>query len=300
MPMRPARCFISVAGLGLVLGLAAAPQPAAAQALIGSCPFTIALPGTYLVSRDLNCPGVEAAIDITADNVILLLGRRSVTGAGTDEGVGIRARGTSEDPIEKLLIRGGSVEGFFNGLEIANAPGARINQVTVLDNRERGISAESSSGAQLVGNIVRGNTSGLVLQRCDGCLAQGNRAIANAVRDLSDGIQLQRTAGARVEGNVATGNADDGIELRSDSTGNVVRLNVVTGNGRSGIDIADRSTGNRILLNKATGNNVDGLGTDGDLSDVNLRSGRGCVNTWRANRFATDTEGDGPGAGCIR
>jgi hypothetical protein len=52
----------------------------------------------------------------------------------------------------------------------------------------------------------------------------------------------------------------------------------------------DSSTDNRLESNRATGNGVD-------LVDENLPA---CVNTWLGNRFATDNEGDGPGAGCIR
>ena len=34
------------------------------------------------------------------------------------------------------------------------------------------------------------------------------------------------------------------------------------------------------------------------MEDQNLPDA--CVNTWRANSFDTDNEGDGPGTGCIR
>lgn len=294
MSERRASSFIGLIGLGIVLALSTASHPAEAKTLIGSCPYTITLPGTYVVSRNLNCPGDEAAIEITADNVRLLLGRRTLTGSG--EGVGVRALGTSEDPIEGLRISGGTVTGFDAGLTIVNAPEAEISQVTAQDNSFNGIRIDDSPGAQLLRNTVRGSQRGLFTKGCDGCLVRGNHAIANAGAIGSDGIVLDRTSGARVESNVATGNRDDGIELITSSTGNLIRLNVVTSNGGSGIDVAFGSTNNRLLLNLATGNNADGVGTDEDLADRNS----GCLNTWRANRFVTDTEGDGPRQGCIR
>lgn len=60
----------------------------------------------------------------------------------------------------------------------------------------------------------------------------------------------------------------------------------VTGNDSSGIEVGASSTGDR----------ASDAG-DVDLTDDNLPA---CVNTWCANRFATDGEGDGPAAGCVR
>lgn len=179
-----------------------------------------------------------------------------------------------------------------------NAPGAEISEVTAQDNAFSGIRIDDSPGARLIRNTVKGSRRGLFLRGCDGCLVRGNHAIANAVDFTSNGIVLDGTSGARVEGNVATGNGDDGIELITSSNGNLIRSNVVTGNGGSGIDVAFGSTNNRLLRNLATGNNADGVGSDDDLADRNIN--RGCLNTWRDNRFATDNEGDGPRRGCIR
>jgi len=51
------------------------------------------------------------------------------------------------------------------------------------------------------------------------------------------------------------------------------------------------TSGARVEGNTATGN------SEFDLRDDNLPA---CVNTWLGNRFVTDNERDGPGAGCIR
>lgn len=65
----------------------------------------------------------------------------------------------------------------------------------------------------------------------------------------------------------------------------------VTGNDSSGIEVGPSSTGDR-----PEGDRASDAG-DVDLTDENPPA---CVNTWRANRFATDGEGDGPAAGCVR
>ena len=100
---------------------------------------------------------------------------------------------------------------------------------------------------------------------CDGCELVGNRTAGNR----GGGIVLSASTGARVDGNTATGNRGSGIE------------------------VGPGATGNRLAGNRAIGN--AGL----DLTGENL-SADPCPNAWRDNRFATDNEGDGPGAGCIR
>lgn len=292
-------------------GVAAGQETVAAQAPspipISSCPYTIVAPGTYVLTQDLNCPAPAITVAPHVDNVRLVLAGRTLALLGPNDPDafdqnGIVAAGTPEDPIAGLWVAGGTVTGFDDGVFVRNAPGARVAGVTAAGNQGRGIYVDESPGTWLVGNTATGSERGILVANCDGCWIAGNRATGNARRFSSDGIWLLRTTGARVEGNTATGNADDGIELVSDSTGNLIRGNAATDNLGGGIDVADRSTGNRLVGNTATGNDADGDGFDRDLDDRNI-TGRGCVNTWRANRFATDNEvgaDAGPGAGCIQ
>jgi len=307
---RAARRAALASALALA-GVAAGQGTAAAQAAphpipISSCYYTIMASGTYVLTQDLTCPGSEPAITVApnVDNVRLVLAGRTLTGDGDDEGNGVVAVGTLEDPIAGLRVVGGTVTGFDDGVFIRNAPGARVAGVTAAGNQRRGIYVDQSPGAWLVGNTARDNREGIYAEDCDGCQIVGNRAIGNAREIFSDGIQLDSTAGARVVGNTATDNGDDGFDISFGSADNLVSGNVVTGNLGSGIDVVDGSRGNQFVGNLATGNDADPNG-DRDLFDGNVRSDEPtvCPNTWRANRFATDNEvgaGAGPGAGCIR
>jgi parallel beta-helix repeat protein len=284
--------------LGVLLGLGAAVGPAEAVTLIQNCPYTIMQPGLYVLARDLTCPGT--AIRITADNVVLNLNGNTLTGDGSLLGYGVEATGTDANPtLEGLRVENGTVRGFlFDGVSVADAPGARVAGVTATDNRSSGIRVEDSPGARVEGNTAGDNGgTGLQLDRCDGCRVLGNRATGNA----DAGIVLLDGTGTRVESNTATGNGDDGIRLQTDADGNLVRGNTLTGNGGNGIELDSGATDNLLEGNRATGN---GTGTDVgefDLADENLDDDPpACVNTWRGNRFVTDNEGDGPSGGCIR
>jgi parallel beta-helix repeat protein len=291
----------ALAGL-LALAGAAAAYPAAAGPFvaipISSCPYTILAAGNYALTQDLTCPGTEPAITVApgVDNVRLFLKGRTLTGDG--QVGGIVAEGTPEDPIEGLRIVGGTVTGFSDGVLIRNAPGARVARLTADGNLENGIYVDQSPNARIVGNTASGSVKGIYVRDCEGCWIVDNRATGNARSVTSDGIWLLGSTSAWVKRNTATGNGDDGIELVSNSTNNLIRANVTTGNNGSGIDVADGSRGNRLVRNRATGNDANNDGTEQDLTDRNLSSG--CVNTWLDNSFATDSEDDGPGAGCIR
>lgn len=317
-----------VLALGGALAVLGATGPAAAAerpVLIRGCPYTIDRPGLYVLAGDLTCPGPAPAITITADDVRLNLGGNTLT--GDERGDGVRAEGTSENPITGLRIANGTVTGFDDGIELDFAPGARVAGVTATgndddgvdigdspaarvagvtarDNDIEGIAVDDSPGARIVGNTVeRNGISGIDVGNCDRCVIAGNRIADNGGRGL-----FFSGAGARIEGNTIAGNGSAGIDMEDSGTsGNLVRGNRVTGNDDNGIEVSG-GDGNRFEGNTATGNGADGSGFD--LVDLNLDEGfffpdppPGCVNTWRGNRFATDNEEGaafGPGAGCIR
>jgi parallel beta-helix repeat protein len=280
--------------LGVLLGLGAAVGPAEAVTLIQSCtpPFPIDEPGLYVLARDLNCPG--DGIIITADNAVLNLNGHTLTGSGS--GAGVRAEGTeANSTIEGLRVENGTVTGFIDGILLDNTPGARVTSV-----------------------VAQGNAEGIVADGCAGCRFENNRANSNSV----DGFDVTNGPGVQLRGNTANGNGDDGIEIDGISpsivvegntangnatdgfggagidldSGDVdngrVRGNTTSNNNRNGIEVNFRATGNLLEGNRATGN------ANTDLVDFNLP--QACVNTWRGNRFVTDNEGDGPGAGCIQ
>jgi parallel beta-helix repeat protein len=273
---------------GALAALAVEGRPAAAAAVIQSCPFTAMLPGTYILTRDLTCPP-PAAITVTADGVRLVLGGRTLTGNGG--GDGIVAAGSEDDPVTGLRVLSGTVTGFDDGLVLGNTPGAQISGVTATDSADDGIAVRNSPGTRVVGNTaVRNGGDGIDVGGCNGCLVIGNRIVEN----VDTGIEAESLTGAWIAANIVTGNGDDGIDLQGEEAdGNRVLGNKTIGNDDNGIVVDAGSTGNHFDGNQATGN--PGL----DLEDVNLPANP-CPNTWRGNVFVTDNEGNGPGAGCIR
>src|SRR4051794_27419121 len=98
---------------GVLATLAGGGQPAAAATLIQSCPFTAMQPGTYVLARDLSCPGVGVAVSVQANDVNLVLGGRTLSGAR----VGVQASG-----VTGLNVVGGILTGSRNGLSLDSTP----------------------------------------------------------------------------------------------------------------------------------------------------------------------------------
>src|SRR3954451_458378 len=137
--------------LGLLGGaLAGGGRPAEAATLIQSCGFTAMLPGTYVLARDLTCPGT--AITVAANNVNLVLAGHTLTAIATFGRDGLFAQS-----VTGLTITGGTIVGFNNfGLDLSNTPDARVTGVTVTGSLA-GILVVDTTGARLTGNTVTNN-----------------------------------------------------------------------------------------------------------------------------------------------
>jgi parallel beta-helix repeat protein len=247
-------------GGAMLLGSA---RPAAAGTFqITSCPYQITMPGTYVLAADLACPGVSAAITIqpSANGVHLDLGNHTIDGLGT-----------SANPNNGRL--GISAAGVTGGPRV--------------------------TGLRVTGGTLTGFRSGIALGECEDCQIVGSRMNLSLGSSIGSGggggkagfgIGLFNSPGARIVGNTVTGVFDNGIVLGGNSAAQVTG-NAVTGTGQGevGIGVNGGTDGVRVTGNTATGNSID-------LADTNPA----CVNTWRGNTFVTDSEGDGPGAGCIR
>jgi parallel beta-helix repeat protein len=156
----------------------------------------------------------------------------------------------------------------------------------------RGIRVVAPSCASpLVGVVITGGTVadfdvGIELRCTTDARVSGMTLSGNGV-----GIGLRDSRHARLRGNALTGNSI-GIDVFA-TTASQIRDNAILSEGGAGlgIDLSSGATGNLVQRNTAQGHFLD-------LRDENLPAA--CVNTWRDNTFATDNEGDGPGAGCIQ
>jgi parallel beta-helix repeat protein len=189
---------------GVLAILAGGGRPAAAATLIQSCPFSANLPGTYVLARDLTCPGIGSAITIFANNVTLVLAGHTLT-AMPGGVIGVFALN-----VTGLTITGGTIVGFQNAdIFLRNTPNARVIGVTATGSQSAGIFVLENTGALLAGNTVTNNP---------------------------DGILLLDSDASRVVGNTATGNGGIGIQVDLGSTGNQILGNTATGNGTDLVD----------------------------------------------------------------
>jgi parallel beta-helix repeat protein len=95
-----------------------------------------------------------------------------------------------------------------------------------------------------------------------------------------------------IRDNTLRGAASEGLCLNGN--GNVIKRNVITSRRLAGLTLEDGQ--NNIITN----NQITALNENPpEVVDVN-GGPTACENTWRNNDFSTDSEGDGPNAGCIR
>ena len=136
---------------GVLAALAGGGRPAAAATLIQFCPFSANLPGTYVLARDLTCPGIGSAIPIFANNVTLLAGHTLTAMPGGV--IGVFAQN-----VTGLTITGGTIVGFQNAdIFLRNTPNARVIGVTATGSQSAGIFVLKNTGALLAGNTVTNN-----------------------------------------------------------------------------------------------------------------------------------------------
>jgi parallel beta-helix repeat protein len=190
--------LVGVLALGGALLLESAGPAAAATHLITRCPYRIAAPGTYVLTRNLICPPFTA-IEVAANDVTLVLGRHTIDGQGQGT-LGVFTSGKKS--VTGLRVLGGTLVRYGTGIWLEKSPGARV-----------------------VGVGASGNLVGIFLLDCSGCVVIGNRTDGNAY-----GIDINRS-NARIIGNTARGNEEVGIDVEPGSAGDRLIGNTARGNG---------------------------------------------------------------------
>lgn len=230
---------------------------------------------------------------------------------GHVDGSGSIGRGIYIDIAKDVEIT--AIESFNNageGLLMAFCEACTVRGSVFRDNLGAGIQTVfagdadfddvSDGNMRIVGNEITGSafSNGITI----GFFGGTHEIIGNTISNNGfNGIGefFNPDGGNVIRGNRIEGNEVSGLRLCTD--GNTVQANQVLGNGGNGIDIVGGfpcrfgppflgGADNLFKSNRAVGN----LGVD--LSDINAE----CVNTWKSNQFDTDSEGDGPKAGCIR
>ena len=280
-----------------------ATTPGMAATSITTCPITISVSGDYQLSADLICSG--DGIAITANAVHVQMGGHVLTGNGAGTGLGIT--GTSGD----VAIENGTLQGFAVGVRLSHAQGVTLVAVTATENAT-GMVLDHANRNDFTDTLVMNNTG-------DGIQAfsSNHNMMTASVGNNNGGVGL---VGQDFADNVLTGNgfhenAADGLRLDGGSHGNLLRSNDVSDNLGNGIVLvaADENTlkANHVRGNSGTGICVQADSTQNLLQGNSAQQNTGvdvadltanpCLaNTWKSNNFATDSEGDGSQAGCIR
>jgi len=249
---------MSLLFVGLLGGATVLPASGASAAGVQCGQFITV--DTTLENDLLNCPGNGILID--GDNVTLDLGGHTIDGTGS--GGGISILGTSDVNVENGVVRD-----FANGVQISQALGTRVENLTVVGSRGGAIGVVASENTVVEDNTIRGGLTGIsilnsvttqiehnhvasatsgigvttisspgegVPPNSSGVTIQGNRVIRSAFDGIRIGPAVEEVT---VEDNMAVGNGNDGIEVLSD--GVTIEGNKANSNGDLGIEASAAS-----------------------------------------------------------
>ena len=118
---------------------------------ISSLPYTISESGSYYVTGNLSSTG--HGIVIEASGVTVDLMGFSLTGDGSPGDYGINVDGSTNAVIDRVVIKGGSISGFYDGLNCGYMNNSRIEQMVVSDNSSNGVTLYGVTG-QCDGNTI--------------------------------------------------------------------------------------------------------------------------------------------------
>ncbi|HKY52021.1 MAG TPA: NosD domain-containing protein [Candidatus Limnocylindria bacterium] len=240
--------------------LSAAPQSAQCGQRITS---------DFVLANDLKCNG--DAFIITADNVTLDLGGKTITGPGMGpqtwpqpqlDSVGVRTGGHAG-----VTIRNGTISEFSTGIYFVDMERSRIEDVTSQRSRY-GFYIHASNGNTILRSTVVGNIYGLHLQDANDNVVQANNLIRQTYNSPGGyGIYLYRSRNNRIIENTIENNVNWGIWF-SDARNNSIFRNNVSGNSPQ---VSDNNPDANLWYDaeKKEGNWwSDYRGTDGDRDHV--------------------------------
>jgi hypothetical protein len=282
-----------IAGAAVALsGLALSPVGAAQVGAVLDC-GTIVTEDTILgadigpCGNEVSDPGAHApgghGLVIAADGVDLDLNGHTIFGLGGSL-VLHQAAGVKVEGHDNVSIFGGTVQGFFHGVQLVDGRRNRVFDMRVIDNTTgNGIVLQNQANSSAVGNTVinSGGFGGISVfdgrrpEQLDD-IPSARNAIVNNVVDQADnrtntaGISVENGAGHRVINNTVTNSSGDGINLRANNplpgggpvlpavTNSLVTGNLVTGNGTGAGSINTPVAGIALRRNPTTGVGADG------------------------------------------
>jgi parallel beta-helix repeat protein len=229
-------------------------------------PLTINQPGSYYFTGNLTYSG--DAITILSHDVTIDLMGYSIVGDGT--GFGIGRGGTLF--YRNIVIRNGTVRGFYRGIHLGDTWGSQVINMRTIDNTTQGIVTYRFSivkncislGNDLDGmhigsdSVVEGNIASNNGQ--NGFNIQPSSTVSNNTAALNDDHGFKFNYRSTVLNNTATQNDGDGFHIGIGST--VIGNNAFV-NGGNGIWV---NSGSMVKNNTASRNHEHGIKLDGDNS----------------------------------
>lgn len=257
------------------------------------------------LTSDCLAPLVVGANNLTVDLNGYTVIAAAETGVEIFDKRGVTVKnGTIKGLTTGLYVKGGHHNKFRNlvvDIDVGEGSPVVVVFENVRDVRVQGLKAfafEDVGGFWFQGK--RSKLSGLSLSNVDGAklavirgskLTISNSTIgggaifkcSGAVMDISNSI---------VRGNSLLGDYSSGLCLTGDN--NIIKHNVISSYSSAGLTL-EGGQGNTIANNQIVTKNEK----PPEVVDVD-GGPTACENTWRNNDFTTDSEGDGPNAGCIR
>lgn len=226
----------------------------------------------------LLCASIRGGHSNRVTNMSLLAG---------DEGVGLLVDRSRGNLIKNVKV---------------SSTGARVG-VHILDSDKNIIDHLTNDGSLDSGAYISGNRNRLrrsviqsqqnIEQPVGVWIRQGRRNVIERndircefSRSIPGILLFPRSSDTTIKSNSING-CQNGIETEAART--VIKGNRVVNSIQAGIQVTS-------LENTIYSNTVENSGTL-DMTDSNLNCG---TNDWKNNSFSTDSEGDGPSAGCIR
>ena len=243
-----------------------APAASAAPARAPACGSVVK--ASVTLTRDIGpCPG--DGLVVGASGITIDLNGHAVTGTTSDDGgdpescsCGINGLGG----FDRVTVRGGSIEGFYDGANFIDADGVVVRDMTLRRHYENAVEIRRGSGGVVTGSTLADSYRGLMLvdarsMRVTDDTFAGNEHAGLAAFVVTDSVVRGAYVPAR--------GGDYGLELVN-SSGNLLTGNRIRDGGADGIAVVDMpqegpdaAVGNRVM-----GNDVRGGSTGIEILEI--------------------------------
>src|SRR5437899_9880835 len=144
---------------GLMTPLLAVGPTQAQSTPVTACGQVLSVAGQYYLAGDLGpCSG--DGVVITASGVHFTLASHTISGMSSPNScnlqqpqIGVNVNGVS-GPVSDVLVNGGTVTGFVDGIDLNFASASRVNAMTLMANCVSGMAIGASDGIEVDTNVV--------------------------------------------------------------------------------------------------------------------------------------------------